>query len=140
MQHRKRSRGGGTHCKCTLFYQTTARWLRYHGDGRWGKSFPGTAAASGDRRAAVADPPVLILDEATSSVDTRTRRTDRKRHGSADGRKDRVCYRTSIKYRAKCQCDHGTGAGEDRRERDHAELLEQRGKYYQLYHGMFELS
>ena len=32
------------------FYQTTARWLRYHGDGRWGKSFPGTAAASGDRK------------------------------------------------------------------------------------------
>ena len=45
-----RDREGGTHCKCTLFYQTTARWLRYHGDGRWGKSFPGTAAASGDRK------------------------------------------------------------------------------------------
>ena len=68
-------------------------------------------------RAAVADPPVLILDEATSSVDTRTEELIEKRHGSADGRKDRVCHRTSIKYRAKCQCDHGTGAGEDRRER-----------------------
>ena len=59
-------------------------------------------------RAMLADPKILILDEATSSVDTRTEELIEKRHGSADGRKDRVCHRTSIKYRAKCQCDHGT--------------------------------
>ncbi len=40
---------------------------------RWGQSEPGPAAALlAIARAAVADPPVLILDEATSSIDTRT--------------------------------------------------------------------
>jgi len=81
-------------------------------------------------RAAVADPPVLILDEATAFADPDNEvRVQQALSALSKGKtvimiahrlssiKDRVCYRTSIKYRAKCQCDHGTGAGEDRRER-----------------------
>ena len=59
-------------------------------------------------RAAVADPPVLILDEATSSVDTRT---------EAHGGQNRICHRPPLKHRAKRQCDHGAGAGKYRRAR-----------------------
>jgi len=44
-------------------------------------------------RAAVADPPVLVLDEATSSIDTRTERLIEKGAGRADGRLYRVCDR-----------------------------------------------
>ena len=68
-------------------------------------------------RAAVADPPVLILDEATSSVDTRTEALIRKRNGPAHGGQNRICHRPPLKHRAKRQCDHGAGAGKYRRAR-----------------------
>ena len=68
-------------------------------------------------RAAVADPPVLILDEATSSVDTRTEELIEKGMDQLmEGRTVFViAHRLSTVRNAKC--DHGTGAGEDRRER-----------------------
>ncbi len=52
-------------------------------------------------RAAVADPPVLILDEATSSIDTRTEDSDRTGHGPPDGGPDRVRYRPPAFHRAQ---------------------------------------
>ena len=91
-------------------------------------------------RAAVADPPVLILDEATSSVDTRTEELIEKGMDQfMEGRTVFViAHRLSTVRNANAIMVLEQGKIVERG--DHAELLEQRGKYYQLYHGMFELS
>lgn len=91
-------------------------------------------------RAAVADPPVLILDEATSSVDTRTEELIEKGMDQLmEGRTVFViAHRLSTVQNANAIMVLEQGKIVERG--DHAELLEQRGKYYQLYHGMFELS
>ena len=68
-------------------------------------------------RAAVADPPVLILDEATSSIDTRTEKTGAGRYGQIDGRKNYLCHRPPPLYRAKQRLYHGSGAGTHYRAR-----------------------
>ncbi len=91
-------------------------------------------------RAAVADPPVLILDEATSSIDTRTEALIEKGMDALmEGRTVFViAHRLSTVRNANAimVLEHG-----DIRERgDHADLLRQKGIYYQLYNGMFELS
>lgn len=91
-------------------------------------------------RAAVADPPVLILDEATSSVDTRTEELIEKGMDQLmEGRTVFViAHRLSTVRNANAIMVLEQGKIVERG--NHAELLEQRGKYYQLYHGMFELS
>ena len=91
-------------------------------------------------RAAVADPPVLFLDEATSSVDTRTEELIEKGMDQLmEGRTVFViAHRLSTVRNANAIMVLEQGKIVERG--DHAELLEQRGKYYQLYHGMFELS
>ena len=91
-------------------------------------------------RAAVADPPVLILDEATSSVDTRTEELIEKGMDQLmEGRTVFViAHRLSTVRNANASMVLEQGKIVERG--DHAELLEQKGKYYQLYHGMFELS
>ena len=91
-------------------------------------------------RAAVADPPVLILDEATSSVDTRTEELIEKDMDQLmEGRTVFViAHRLSTVRNANAIMVLEQGKIVERG--DHAELLEQKGKYYQLYHGMFELS
>ena len=91
-------------------------------------------------RAAVADPPVLILDEATSSVDTRTDELIEKGMDQLmEGRTVFViAHRLSTVRNANAIMVLEQGKIVERG--DHAELLEQKGKYYQLYHGMFELS
>lgn len=91
-------------------------------------------------RAAVADPPVLILDEATSSVDTRTEELIEKGMDQLMERRTVfvIAHRLSTVRNANAIMVLEQGKIVERG--DHAELLEQKGKYYQLYHGMFELS
>ena len=91
-------------------------------------------------RAAVADPPVLILDEATSSVDTRTEALIEKAMDRLmEGRTVFViAHRLSTvrNSNAIIVLEHGRIVERG----DHDDLLSQQGLYYKLYHGMFELS
>ena len=91
-------------------------------------------------RAAVADPPVLILDEATSSVDTRTEALIEKGMDQLmEGRTVFViAHRLSTVRNANAIMVLEQGNIVERG--DHDALLAQKGKYYQLYHGMVELS
>ena len=91
-------------------------------------------------RAAVADPRVLILDEATSSIDTRTESLIEKGMDALmEGRTVFViAHRLSTVRNANAIMVLEHGVIQERG--DHAALLEQKGIYYQLYNGMFELS
>ena len=90
-------------------------------------------------RAAVADPPVMILDEATSSIDTRTEKL--VQDGMDALMKGRtvfvIAHRLSTIMNSDCimVLDHGRII-----ERGtHDDLITQKGTYYQLYTGAFEL-
>ncbi|MBR2989261.1 MAG: ABC transporter ATP-binding protein, partial [Clostridia bacterium] len=91
-------------------------------------------------RAAVADPPVLILDEATSSIDTRTE------HLVEKGMDDLMRGRTVFVIAHRLSTVRNSDAimvleqGQIIERGNHDELMEQQGRYYQLYLGMFELS
>lgn len=86
-------------------------------------------------RAAVADPPVLILDEATSSIDTHTEKLvqdgmDRLMHGRTTFV---IAHRLSTIQNADCIMVLENGRIIERGS--HAELLAEKGRYYQLYTG-----
>ncbi|MDY3905659.1 MAG: ABC transporter ATP-binding protein [Lawsonibacter sp.] len=91
-------------------------------------------------RAAVADPPVMILDEATSSIDTRTESLiQRGMDALMEGRTVFViAHRLSTVRNSNCivVIEHG----QIEEKGDHQELLEQQGRYYRLYTGQFQLS
>lgn len=91
-------------------------------------------------RAAVADPPVLILDEATSSIDTRTESLIEK--GMDSLMKDRTVFVIAHRFSTVRNSDAimVLEHGEIIERGNHDELIKQQGKYYQLYMGMFELS
>lgn len=90
-------------------------------------------------RAAVADPPVMILDEATSSIDTRTEAIVQKGMDRLmQGRTVFViAHRLSTVQNSDVimVLDHGQIIERG----SHKKLIEQKGKYYQLYTGAFEL-
>ena len=91
-------------------------------------------------RAAVADPPVLVLDEATSSIDTRTERLIEK------GMDKLMDGRTVFVIAHRLSTVRNSNAimvlekGEIIERGDHDQLIAQKGRYYELYTGMFELS
>ena len=90
-------------------------------------------------RAAIADPPVLILDEATSSIDTRTEKLIE--HGMDSLMAGRtvfvIAHRLSTVKNADVimVLDHGRIIERG----NHAKLIAEKGVYYQLYTGAFEL-
>ena len=90
-------------------------------------------------RAAVADPPVMVLDEATSSIDTHTEKLIEK--GMDELMKGRttfvIAHRLSTVRNANAiiVLEHG----EIVERGDHEDLLKQKGRYYQLYTGKAEL-
>ena len=90
-------------------------------------------------RAAVADPPVLILDEATSSIDTRTEKLIER------GMDTLMENRTVFVIAHRLSTVRNSSAimvlehGEIIERGDHDDLLAQHGRYYALYTGMFEL-
>ncbi len=91
-------------------------------------------------RAAISKAPILVLDEATSSVDTRTEmHID---HGMARLMKDRttfvIAHRLSTVRNADCILVLENGEIIERGK--HEELLEKKGRYYQLYTGALELT
>jgi ATP-binding cassette subfamily B multidrug efflux pump len=106
----------------------------------------GTNLSQGQRqllaiaRAAVADPPVLILDEATSSIDTRTEALIEKGMDKLmEGRTVFViAHRLSTVRNSNAILVLENGMIIERG--DHEDLIEQGGRYYQLYTGMFELA
>ena len=91
-------------------------------------------------RAAVADPPVMILDEATSSIDTRTERLIEK------GMDKLMENRTVFVIAHRLSTVRNSNAiivlenGEIIERGDHDDLLEQKGRYYQLYTGQYQLT
>ncbi len=90
-------------------------------------------------RAAISRPPVLILDEATSSIDTRTEKLIEQ--GMDALMEDRtvfvIAHRLSTVRNSKAIMV--LEKGEIIERGSHEELLEQKGRYYQLYTGQFEL-
>ncbi len=91
-------------------------------------------------RAAVANPPVMILDEATSSIDTRTEKLvsegmDSLMHGRTVFV---IAHRLSTVQNSDCIMVLEQGRIIERG--DHDKLIAEKGKYYQLYTGAFELS
>ncbi len=105
-----------------------------------GQSVPGPAAASGHRPGRRGRSPVLILDEATSSIDTRTEALIEKGMDQLmEGRTVFViAHRLSTVRNADAIIVLAHGQIVERGS--HEALLAQKGEYYQLYRGMFELS
>ncbi|RII36798.1 ABC transporter ATP-binding protein [Clostridium chromiireducens] len=91
-------------------------------------------------RAAIADPPVLILDEATSSIDTRTEKI--VQDGMDKLMKGRTVFVIAHRLSTIKNSDVIMVLDQGRiiERGNHDDLIEQKGKYYQLYTGAFELS
>ncbi len=113
-------------------YQTVIR-----GDG--GSLSQGQCQLISIARAAVANPPVMIMDEATSSIDTRTEAiVQRGMDALMDGRTVFViAHRLSTVQNSKAIMVLALGRIIERGS--HEQLIKEKGQYYQLYSGVFEL-
>ena len=91
-------------------------------------------------RAAIADPPVLVLDEATSSIDTRTETI--VQNGMDKLMKERTVFVIAHRLSTIKNSDVIMVLDQGRiiERGDHESLLAEKGRYYQLYTGAFELS
>ena len=106
----------------------------------------GTNLSQGQRqliaiaRAAIADPPVLILDEATSSIDTRTEAI--VQDGMDKLMKGRTVFVIAHRLSTIKNSDVIMVLEQGRiiERGNHEELIKEKGEYYQLYTGAFELS
>lgn len=90
-------------------------------------------------RAAVKDPPVMILDEATSSIDTRTERLIEKGMDALMENRTVFVIAHRLSTVRNSDCIVVIEGGQIIEKGNHEELLEQKGRYYQLYTGQFEL-
>lgn len=91
-------------------------------------------------RAAVADPPVLILDEATSSIDTRTEKLIEKGMDKLMENKTVFVIAHRLSTVRNSNAIMVLEDGKIIEKGDHDTLIEEKGKYYKLYTGQFELS
>ena len=91
-------------------------------------------------RAAVSDPPVLILDEATSSIDTRTEKLIERGMDSLMEERTVFVIAHRLSTVRNAQAIMVLEQGRIIERGDHDDLIAQRGKYYQLYTGQAELS
>ena len=91
-------------------------------------------------RAAVSDPPVLILDEATSSIDTRTEKLIEKGMDSLMAGRTVFVIAHRLSTVRNAQAILVLEQGEIIERGDHEDLMKQKGRYYQLYTGQSELA
>ena len=90
-------------------------------------------------RAAVKDPPVMILDEATSSIDTRTEQHIQRGMDALMENRTVFVIAHRLSTVRNSDCIVVIEGGQIMEKGSHAELLEEKGRYYQLYTGQFEL-
>jgi len=91
-------------------------------------------------RAAIADPPVLVLDEATSSIDTRTEQIVQNGMDKLMAGRTVFVIAHRLSTIKNSDCIMVLEQGRIIERGNHEDLLQQKGKYYQLYTGKFELS